>query len=45
MDLTKDGIVFVWVPGHMGIKGNSADAELKMPLLATPRLSSSHSQT
>ena len=26
MDLTKDGkeIVFVWVPGHVGIMGNSA---------------------
>ena len=26
MDLTKDGkdIVFIWVPGHVGIRGNSA---------------------
>ena len=32
MDLTKDGkeIVFVWVPGHVGIRGNSAaDAAAK----------------
>ena len=26
MELTRDGkeIVFIWVPGHVGIKGNSA---------------------
>ena len=32
MDLTKDAkeIVFVWVPGHVGIRGNSAaDAAAK----------------
>ena len=48
MDLTKDGkeIVSVWVPGHVGIRGHSAATlQLKLPLLATPRLSSSHSQT
>ena len=36
MDLTKDGkeIVFVWVPGHVGIRGNSAaDAAAKDALV------------
>ena len=41
MDLTKDGkeVVFVWVPGHMGIRGNSPSTmQLKMPLLATSQV-------
>ena len=36
MDLTKDGkeIVFVWVPGHVGIRGNSVtDAAAKDALV------------
>ena len=36
MDLTKDGkeIVFIWVPGHVGIRGNSAtDAAAKDALV------------
>ena len=36
MDLTKDGkeVVFVWVPGHVGIRGNSAaDAAAKDALV------------
>ena len=36
MDLTKDGkeIVFVWVPGHVAIRGNSAaDAAAKVALV------------
>ena len=36
MDLTKDGkeIVFVWVPGHVGIRANSAtDAAAKDSLV------------
>ena len=48
-NLTKDGkdIVFIWVPGHVGIRVNSAavSLQLRMPLLVTPRLSSSLSQT
>ena len=37
MDLTKDGkeIVFVWVPGHVGIRGSSAaDAAAKDALVS-----------
>ena len=47
-DLTKDGeeIVFIWVPGHVGIRGNSAaDAAAKGALVGNTSVSTSHSQT
>ena len=44
MNLTRDGkkTVFIWVPGHVGVRGNSA---ADSAIAATSRLSSSHSQT
>ena len=47
-EMTRDGreIVFIWVPGHVGIREIRLQIlQLRMPLLATSRLSSSHSQT
>ena len=43
MELTRDGreTVFIWVPGHVGIRGNSAaDSALRIPTMATSRMSS-----
>ena len=48
MDLTRDGreAVFIWVPGHVGIRGNpAADSAAKVALDATSRMSSSLSET
>ena len=47
-EMTRDGreIVFIWVPGHVGIREIRLQIlQLRMPLMATSRLSSSHSQT
>ena len=46
--MTREGreIVFIWVPGHVSIRGIRLQIlQLRMPLMATSRLSSSHSQT
>ena len=47
-EMTRDGreILFIWVPGHVGIRGNSAaDSAAKDALDGDISLSSSHSQT
>ena len=47
-EMTREGreIVFIWVPGHVGIRGNSAaDSAAMNALDGDISLSSSHSQT